>query len=123
MSRITMAVLAVVILSVPVAALAGHSNLQIPSADTFVLGGDQIAAMMVSGKNVGKTSIVVLSRIDAKETVIATVAPGGTFQHNYAIGETALLRNLAPDETAQVSVDFTGSPSNLTMKYMGKPKN
>ena len=115
--------LALVALALPSAVLAGHSDLRIPPADSFLLGGDQRAAMAVSGKNVGATTVIVLARTGSKETVIATVAPGGTFKRTYAVGETALIRNQSATATARLSVDFTGAPDSLSMKYALPQKN
>jgi hypothetical protein len=91
--------------------------LQVPPSDTFVLGGEQRTVMKVSGKNVGQTNVVILSRAGTEETVIANVAPGETFAHDYAVGQAALIRNQSSTETARLSVDFTGSPSSLSMRY------
>lgn len=115
--------LAVAALALPAAAVASHSNLQVPASDTFLLGGDQATTLKVSGKNVGTTSVVILSRVGDKETVIATVAPGQRFAHDYAVGETALIRNQSTTEPARLSVDFTGSPSSLSMRYALPQKN
>ena len=98
---------------------AGHSGLRVPPADTFLLGGDQGSPMMVSGRNVGSTSIAILSRSGGKDVAIATVAPGGTFKHRFEVGETALICNLSKTVESQVSVDFSGSPSSLSMTYSG----
>jgi len=117
MQRFTRKILALAILSVPTAAFAGHSDLQVPPADTFLLGGDQAAAMMVNGRNVGQSAVVILSRTGGKESEIATVVPGAKFEHRFAIGETALIRNPSATATARVSVDFTGAPSSLSMRY------
>ncbi len=78
--------------------------------------------MMVSGRNVGSTSIAILSRSGGKDVAIATVAPGGTFKHRFEVGETALIRNLSKTVESQVSVDFSGSPSSLSMTYSGASK-
>ena len=99
------------------AARAGHSELQVPPADTFMLGGDQDAAMMVSGRNSGSTPVAILSRSGGRDVTIATVAPGGSFEHRYAVGEMALIRNLSATSTSTLSVDFTGSAANLSMGY------
>ena len=99
------------------AAHAGHSDLQVPPADTFMLGGDQDAAMMVSGRNTGLTPVAILSRTGDKDVTIATVAPGGSFEHRYAVGEMALIRNLSATATSTLSVDFTGSAATLSMRY------
>ena len=56
-------------------ALAGHSDLQVPPADTFMLGGDQGAPMMVSGRNTGATTVVIAARRGSTDTAVATVAP------------------------------------------------
>ena len=112
---------------IPAAAHAGHSELQVPPADTFLLGGEQQAPMEVSGRNIGQTSVTILARSgtaeDAPETTIATVAPGGRFSHSYAPGEIALIRNQSASETARLSVDFTGSPESLSMSYALPQKN
>ncbi len=106
---------------IPAAARAGHSELEVPPADTFLLGGEQTAQMVVSGRNTGQTGVVILAKAspaeEAAETVIATVAPGGEFRHAYAPGEIALIRNQSASETARFSVDFTGSASSLSMSY------
>jgi hypothetical protein len=110
---------------IPAAAHAGHSELQVPPADTFLLGGEQRAPMQVSGRNTGTTSVTILASTaaDAPETMIATVLPGGSFSHSYAPGEIALIRNQSPTETARISVDFTGSAASLTMSYALPQKN
>lgn len=106
---------------IPAAALAGHSELEVPPAETFLLGGEQKAPMVVSGRNTGQTGVVILAKADpaedSPETVIATVTPGGSFRHAYAPGEIALIRNQSVSETARLSVDFTGSTSSLSMSY------
>ena len=117
MKRFTRQMLALTILCLPAAAFAGHSNLQVPPADTFLLGGDQAAAMTVTGKNVGRSAVLILSRTGGKDSEIATVPPGAKFEHRFAVGETALIRNTSATATARVSVDFTGSPSSLSMGY------
>ncbi|WP_298173217.1 hypothetical protein [Novosphingobium sp.] len=110
----------------PAAARAGHSELTVPPAETFLLGGEQQAEMVVSGRNTGQTGVVILAKTgpaeDAPETVIATVAPGGQFRHAYAPGEIALIRNQSPSETARLSVDFTGNASSLSMSYAAPGK-
>lgn len=115
--RITLAAAAMVL--IPAAAHAGHSELEVPPADTFLLGGEQKAAMIVSGRNVGTTGVTILAKTNAgsAETFIAAVAPGGSFRHAYAPGEVALIRNQSGRDTARLSVDFTGSPSSLSMTY------
>jgi len=110
-------IVAVAAMALPSIAVASHSNLQVPPSDTFVLGGEQRTVMKVSGKNVGQTNVVILSRAGTEETVIANVAPGETFAHDYAVGQAALIRNQSSTETARLSVDFTGSPSSLSMRY------
>ena len=113
--------LAAALALVPAAAMAGHSELEVPPADTFLLGGEQQARMLVSGRNTGQAGVTILAKAgaseDAPETLIATVAPGGSFSHSYAPGEIALIRNQSTSETARLSVDFTGSPSSLSMSY------
>lgn len=115
--RITLAAAACVL--IPAAAHAGHSELEVPPADTFLLGGEQKAPMIVSGRNVGTTGVTILAQTDAgsAETFIAAVAPGGSFRHAYAPGEVALIRNQSARDTARLSVDFTGSPASLSMTY------
>ena len=105
------------------AVFAGHSGLTVPPGDTFLLGGNQGAAIMVAGKNVGRTNVTILLRAAGKETVIADVSPGGAFEHRYSVGQTALIRNQSATTAAQLSVDFTGSPSNLSMRYSLPQKN
>ncbi|MFM9934797.1 MAG: hypothetical protein ACKVOL_01215 [Novosphingobium sp.] len=117
MNRLTRSLVVLTALALPTAALAGHSDLQVPPADTFLLGGDQSAAMAVSGKNIGLTGVVILARSAASDTTIAAVVPGGSFAHTFAVGETALIRNQSPTQTARLSVDFTGSPESLSMGY------
>jgi len=121
MNRMTVRILALTAALLPAAAFAGHSDLTVPASETFMLGGEQRAAMTVSGRNVGKTSVIVLSRSGGKDTMIATVAPGASFEHSFAIGETALLRNASAAAAAKLSVDFTGAPSDLSMRY-AKPQ-
>ncbi len=116
---IKQSMLALVVL--PSVAYAGHSGLKVPPAETFLLGGEQRSTMLVTGTNVGSTDVIVLSRVDGTETTIATVAPGAAFKHDFAVGETALIRNTSTTKTARVSVDFTGSPSDLSMSY-AKPR-
>ena len=99
-------------------ALAGHSELQVPPADTFLLGGEQKDAMDVSGRNVGSTDVEILARRGATDVSIATVAPGQRFAHRYAPGEIAAIRNLSAAATARLSVDFSGSPESLSMRYV-----
>jgi hypothetical protein len=112
---------------IPAAAMAGHSELEVPPADTFLLGGEQRAQMVVSGRNTGQTGVTILAKAgaseEAPETLIATVAPGGNFSHSYAPGEIALIRNQSTSETARLSVDFTGSASSLSMSYALPQKN
>jgi hypothetical protein len=105
---------------VPAAALAGHSELEVRPADTFLLGGEQKAEMIVSGRNTGQTTVTVLAATDGSspEILIATVAPGASFKHAYAPGQIAMIRNASTRETARLSVDFTGSPSSLSMAYL-----
>jgi hypothetical protein len=105
---------------IPAAAQAGHSELEVPPSDTFFLGGEQKADMVVSGRNTGQTTVTVLAAKDGSspEVLVATVAPGASFKHAYAPGEIALIRNASTRETARLSVDFTGSPSSLTMAYL-----
>lgn len=110
---------------VPTAAMAGHSELEVPPADTFLLGGEQKADMVVSGRNTGQTTITVLAVTDGSspEVLIATVAPGASFQHAYGPGQIAMIRNQSTSKTARLSVDFTGSPSSLSMAYLLPQKN
>lgn len=122
MNRLTRSLVTLAALALPAAAMAGHSDLQVPPADTFLLGGDQSAAMGVSGRNIGQTGVVILARSGAGETTIAAVAPGGSFAHTFAVGETALIRNPSATATARLSVDFTGSPASLSMRYALPPK-
>lgn len=122
MNRLTNALFALAALALPTAAFAGHSELEVPPADTFLLGGDQSAPMQVKGKNTGRTEVIILARTGETETAIATVAPGARFEHMYATGETALIRNTSTTETARLSVDFTGSPESLSMRYSAPPK-
>lgn len=105
---------------VPAAAWAGHSELEVPPADTFLLGGEQKADMVVSGRNTGQTTVEVLAVKDGSspEMLIATVAPGASFKHAYGPGQIAMIRNRSANETARLSVDFTGSPSSLSMAYL-----
>lgn len=117
MNKMIRSFLSLAILALPAVASAGHSELMVPPSDTFLLGGDQGAAMLVSGKNVGQTGVIILSQSGTSESVIARVSPGGSFTHTYSVGETALIRNQSATETARLSVDFTGSPSNLSMSY------
>ena len=113
--------LAALLVLVPAAAHAGHSELEIPPADSFLLGGEQQADMVVSGRNTGQTAVTILAKAgpaeDAPETEITTVAPGGSFRHAYTAGQIALIRNQSGSETARLSVDFTGSASSLSMRY------
>ena len=113
--------LAAALALVPAAAMAGHSELEVPPADPFLLGGEQRAQMVVSGRNTGQTSVAILAKAgaseEAPETLIATVAPGASFSHSYAPGEIALIRNQSATQSARLSVDFTGSPSSLSMSY------
>lgn len=104
-------------------ALAGHSELQVPPADSFLLGGDQGAPMTVSGRNGGSTSVKIIARRGTSDLTIATVAPGGSFEHVFAVGETAVIRNMSSSTTASLSVDFTGSASTLSMTYALRQKN
>ncbi len=122
MNRVMKFVVALVAGAMPAAAFASHSDLQVPPSQTFVLGGDQQAMMKVSGKNIGQTEVVVLSRTGSDETAIATVAAGASFEHEFAIGETALIRNRSSAKTAKISVDFTGSASSLSMSYQPPSK-
>lgn len=121
------AAIAATLALIPAAAHAGHSELEVPPADTFLLGGEQKAKMVVSGRNTGQTGVVILAKAgpaeDAPETVIGTVAPGAQFRHTYAPGEIALIRNQSPTETARISVNFTGSASSLSMSYALPQKN
>ncbi|WP_353228589.1 hypothetical protein [Novosphingobium sp.] len=123
MRRLMSAVLVLGALVLPTAAFAGHSDLTVPPADTFLLGGDQGAAMAVSGRNVGQTVVVIQSRVGSVDTVIAQVAPGGTFAHDFAVGEVALIANVSTTQAARLSVDFTGSPASLSMRYALPQKN
>ena len=88
--------LAAALALIPAAAMAGHSELQVPPADTFLLGGEQKAEMVVSGRNTGNTGVTILAKAgpaeDAPETLIATVAPGGSFRHAYAPGQIGIIR-------------------------------
>ena len=120
-----LAIAAAALALVPAAAMAGHSELDVPPADTFLLGGEQKADMVVSGRNTGQTTVAVLSATDGSspEVLIATVAPGASFKHAYAPGEIAMIRNQSTSETAHLSVDFTGSPSSLSMAYLLPQKN
>ncbi len=104
------------------AADAGQSGLRVPPADTFLLGGDQRLPMNVSGRNVGPTAVTVLARSGGRDVAIATVAPGGTFRHQFAVGETALIRNLSATTESQVDVKFSGAMSGLSMRYTGVPR-
>ncbi|WP_298191301.1 hypothetical protein [Novosphingobium sp.] len=117
-TRLAFAVAALAL--VPTAAFAGHSELEVPPADTFLLGGEQKADMIVSGRNTGQTTVSVLAATDGSspEILIATVAPGASFKHAYRPGEIAVIRNKSSSETARLSVDFTGSPSSLSMAYL-----
>lgn len=117
MKRIAQLALALGALMLPAALHAGHSELMVPPADTFLLGGDQDGAIAVSGTNRGEIPVEILSQRKEEETLIATVAPGGTFRHVFAAGETALIRNRSDSKTARLSVDFTGSPASLSMRY------
>jgi hypothetical protein len=117
MDRVTRQIFVLAIFALPAIALAGHSDLMVPPSDTFLLGSDQGGAMTVTGTNVGKTGVIILARTAAVETKIADVPPGTTFKHSYGVGETALIRNGSSTATARVSVDFTGSPASLSMRY------
>ena len=122
MNKVAKMLIAVAALVLPSAACAGHSELTVPPSDTFELGGDQAALMSVAGRNVGQTAVVILSRTRTGETSIATVAPGETFAHDFAVGETALIRNASAATPARLSVDFSGSPSSLSMTYSLPPR-
>jgi len=122
MNKLAKMLIGVTALVLPSAACAGHSELTVPPSDTFELGGDQSSPMSVAGKNVGQTGVVILSRTKTGETSIASVAPGGTFAHDFAVGETALIRNASAATPARLSVDFSGSPSSLSMRYSLPPK-
>ena len=119
--------LAALLMLVPAAAHAGHSTLEIPPADSFLLGGEQETEMVVSGRNTGQTAVTILAKTgpaeDAPETEITTVAPGGSFRHAFAAGQIALIRNQSASEAARLSVDFTGSASSLSMRYALPQKN
>ena len=117
-TRLAFAVAALAL--VPTAAFAGHSELEVPPADTFMLGGEQKADMIVSGRNTGQTTVAVFAVKDGSspEVLIATVTPGASFKHAYGPGEIAMIRNQSTSETARLSVDFTGSPSSLSMAYL-----
>jgi hypothetical protein len=122
MNRLAATLLALTALVLPAAAMAGHSELAVPPAQTFLLGGDQAAAMQVTGRNTGKTEVTILARTGEVETTIAAVAPGTSFVHTFIPGETALIRNASATETARLSVDFTGSPESLSMSYSAAAK-
>lgn len=117
--------LAAALALVPTAVWAGHSELDVPPADTFLLGGEQQTNMVVAGRNTGTTTVAVLSATDdsSPEVLIATLAPGASFKHAYAPGEIAMIRNQSNRETAHLSVDFTGNPSSLSMAYLLPQKN
>jgi hypothetical protein len=123
MNRLIRAILVLAAIAMPSVAFAGHSNLTVPPADTFLLGGEQGAALMVTGKNIGQTGVVIKSRVGTTDTVIAQVAPGQTFEHSFAVGEIALIANESNTLAASLSVDFTGSPSSLSMRYALPQKN
>ena len=110
-------IVAVSLCTVPAMAIAGHSELTVPKADTFLLGGEQRAPMTVSGRNVGKADVTILALTGGKDTPIVAVAPGKTFSHVFAPGQIAAIRNMSPSVDARLSVDFTGSPSSLSMRY------
>jgi hypothetical protein len=117
MNKFAKMLIGVAALALPSAACAGHSELTVPPSDTFELGGDQSSPMSVAGKNVGQTAVVILARTKSGEISIASVAPGGTFAYDFAVGETALIRNTSGATPARLSVDFSGSPSSLSMTY------
>lgn len=94
-----------------------NSNLYIPKAETFVLGGKQPGAFTVTGRNRGKVAVEVLARADGEETYLAKIAPGERFKQGFAQGEGALLRNTSDAEQAYVKVRITGTTSNLGMSY------
>ncbi len=117
MNKLAKMLIGVAALVLPSAACAGHGWLTVPPSDTFELGGDHAAPMSVAGKNIGQTAVVILSRSKTGETSIASIAPGGAFAHDFAVGETALIRNTSAASPARLSVDFSGSPSSLSMRY------
>eukprot|EP01037_Dinobryon_pediforme_P008565 gene8565-8657_t len=117
MHKTAKALIVFAMLALPTAAFAGHSDLTVPPADTFLLGGDQGAAMMVSGKNLGQTGVTISARTGKTEVTIAQVAPGESFQHSFAMGEVAAIGNTSTTQAARLSVDFTGSASSLSMRY------
>ena len=102
---------------------AGHSELTIPKSDTFLLGGEQQTPMNVTGRNVGTTDVRVFARKADKDVAVATIAPGKSFEHLFAAGEIAAILNMSSTADARLSVDFTGSPSDLSMRYVLPQKN
>jgi hypothetical protein len=118
----TAVIIALALFALPSAAIAGHSELTVPPAQSFALGGDQPKPMMVRGTNLGPSEVAILSRTGTVESLIATVPVGGKFEHSFAQGETALLQNKSTTATARLSVDFDGTPASLSMNYERKPK-
>ncbi|MEQ8411395.1 MAG: hypothetical protein RIB52_07555 [Erythrobacter sp.] len=100
------------------ASAAINSNLAIEAGQTFVLGGGQRGAFSVSGENVGPVAVEVLARDGEERVSVGTVAPGVEFQHDFARGEAALLRNTSQEQGARVKVRITGSTGNLGMGYV-----
>ena len=85
--------------------------------DAFLLGGEQARPIHVVGRNTGKVAVEILSEAAGKRTAIATIAPGKPFDHMFATGQIAVIRNTSATSKAGVSIELTGGLISLSMRY------
>jgi hypothetical protein len=86
-----------------------HSDLTVPTRETFVLGGGQNGSFKVKAKNKGNVAVSVAAR-SATGTVtdLGTLAPGSTQSLNFPAGSAALIRN-ASTANARLDLHVTGN--------------
>jgi hypothetical protein len=96
--------------------LAGVSKTYIGAGKTFMLGGNQRAALTVEGRNIGPSTVSALLSADGRQTPIAEIAPGKAFSLELPPGNTALFRNDSK-RTATLRIELTNAVSRLSMGY------
>lgn len=96
-------------------ARAGGST-YIDGGKTFMLGGEQSAALSVEGRNGGPVPVEVLLMSKGQEQHIATVAPGKSFALDIPARRTTLFRN-GSKRTAVLKFELTQDVGALSMRY------
>ncbi|MEN0064566.1 MAG: hypothetical protein AAGA48_20625 [Myxococcota bacterium] len=92
-----------------------RSNLEIPRAQTFELGGRQAEGFELRVENVGKTKVEVLTAAGS----MGTIAPGDVADATVGPNEMARLRNVSGNRSARLKVVYIQAFEGfLGMRYV-----